>query len=234
MISIDKYIDGFHKLVLKGVESWKQAGSMLLSMEKDNPDAAQIIINKGLPFLDKDRLDMFRRIGTGELNPLLLADPSPIAARLSAMAREHQDTALEGGIPVARIIGGEEVVHLIPYKQVTRNEGDLALTDVGFRSIPKQFEILKGAPAKKNKKTDSPRFFIDKTEGTIEFGSKDKVKFTFAQFDAIIEMFEAAKGEVEAKSKQGLQGILQTNQITAHWVDTTQQHHIAARHPLSK
>lgn len=72
----------FMRLVLQGVESWRQAGVLLVAMLKKNPRVKEQIL-KNHPELSASILATFEKIGRGELHPMLLLSESPgyIAAR---------------------------------------------------------------------------------------------------------------------------------------------------------
>ena len=66
----------FMRLVIQGVECWRDAGRILVAMMAKNPNVKSKILQKH-PELSPNILATFERIGRGDLHPMLMLSESP-------------------------------------------------------------------------------------------------------------------------------------------------------------
>lgn len=75
-MKIEATPEEFMRLVLQGVENWRQAGKVLVAMMAKNPNIKAKLLRER-PELSPTILATFERIGRGELHPMLLLSESP-------------------------------------------------------------------------------------------------------------------------------------------------------------
>lgn len=200
MINLNNKIEQFQTLIQDGAEKWIAAGKLLIEMEAEEP-TAMTIISKKIPVLSIDRLEMFKRIGNGELNPMLLADPSPGAMKLLEMPRKVQDKYLSSPIEIAVVLGDQVRVERKPLQQLTRPEADIVFNATRMRSPEEQVEMLRNRMASKQYKF-KPRYIID----------GEKITFLARSTFTVQQLMEVI-GRVPKPDASQLESALKSNQI---------------------
>lgn len=83
-------IGAFAELIQAGLNSWRTAGELLVTMIDSDPLARKKIM-KQCPSISMDILIAFERIGRKQVFPKLLLDPSPGSKRLLTLPYELQE-----------------------------------------------------------------------------------------------------------------------------------------------
>ena len=96
---LDSHIDKFALLVRQGIDTWRNAGKLLVEMTEKDPSAVARI--KERSGLSDSMIQTFARIGRNEIWPHLLADSSLGAQRLLACNYDDQKKYASEPIQVA-------------------------------------------------------------------------------------------------------------------------------------
>ena len=92
-------IEEFCGLIQAGIEAWTRAGKLLCKLvDEDATVFAKIL--EARPYLTRDTLENFERIGRRQLYPYLAVDASPGARRLMTLPYEDQERLYNARVTV--------------------------------------------------------------------------------------------------------------------------------------
>ena len=147
---LDSQIDKFTLLVRQGIDTWRNAGKLLVEMSKSDPSAmARIRERSGL---SDAMIQTFARIGRNEIWPSLLADSSMGAQKLLACHYEDQKKYASEPIEVAyEWRGGNIKTVKRKVNELSRAECAIVFSDKGtVHTLEQQaFRLRSPAPEKK-------------------------------------------------------------------------------------
>ena len=147
---LDSQIDKFALLVRQGIDTWRNAGKLLVEMTEKDPSAVARI--KERSGLSDAMIQTFARIGRNEIWPSLLADSSIGAQRLLACHYEDQKKYASEPIEVAyEWRGGNIKTFKRKVSELSRAECAIVFSDKGaVRTLEQQaFRLRSTAPEKK-------------------------------------------------------------------------------------
>lgn len=154
---LDSQIDKFALLVRQGIDTWRNAGKLLVEMTEKDPSAVARI--KERSGLSDAMIQTFARIGRNEIWPSLLADSSLGAQKLLACHYEDQKKYASEPIEVAYSWAGGKI------KTVKRKVCDLSRAECAvvfsnngkIHTLEQQaFRLRSPAPEKKLADLDPP------------------------------------------------------------------------------
>lgn len=146
--SYQSKLEAFNLALNGAKQNLLDAGRILCEMLDEDSDTFEHILesNRGVTLRFLESLE---RIGRGQLEPLLLTDPSPAAQRAVAQAlpMEDQKQLTSGFVPVAvKDNGGVKVVQK-QMSEITAQEAARVIGSGTIRTADEQIEMLKQADA---------------------------------------------------------------------------------------
>jgi hypothetical protein len=154
-VKADPRIAEFCELVKAGIESWKRAGKILCKLVDDDATVLGKILADH-PYLTRETLESFERIGRKLLYPYLVVDSSPGARRLVGLPYGDQVRLYEGRIAVVTITKGITEQKFKRVFELTEAEARRVFNDDGLRTVQEQLHLLKKKP-KRNLVRSAPR-----------------------------------------------------------------------------
>ena len=175
-ISTTELAGKFAALVNAGVNSWTQAGKLLVEMVDQDPDAFKKIITL-YPAISHELLAIFERIGRNQVYPYLLMDNSPGCRKLLELPYESQVEIYKHGVDIVtglKTKTGEPIVERKRVQQISSFDASMVFADGELRSVDRQVAIRQMAsgirPKKINREADNANV---KTFGTYRIVIKD-------------------------------------------------------------
>jgi hypothetical protein len=161
-ISITSQAEKFAGLVNAGVNSWTEAGKLLVGMLALDPDAFKKITTL-YPAISLEMLGIFERIGRKLVYPYLLLDNSPGCQRLLELPYENQVEIYKSGVDVVTGLKPKTMEPMVERKrvqQLTSYDANLVFSDGELRSVDRQASIKQMAygsvvPKKRNREIDN-------------------------------------------------------------------------------
>lgn len=133
----------FIQLVEEGIDSWVKAGDIICQLVNAHGTKIFGEIQSRAPWMSRNLLMQFYKIGTKEIYPktLILCSNASVARRLCLLPWGVQKTVCEKGLPVVE--DGEVDARIKHVHSLTMKDAAVALTSVGFRSTKDQVELLR-------------------------------------------------------------------------------------------
>jgi len=136
--TITRFIDA----IKLGVESWEEAGRILVSLRGEDENVFGKIIHE-YPFVNSDTLEIFYLFGVKSLHPLTALLPRHVFGAVRQMPYEKQVKLLNEPVEVVtRMAGDKPVVVRKAITKLTAAECKTALWRKGNRSVEKQIQQL--------------------------------------------------------------------------------------------
>jgi len=133
-----KPAERFIALVEGGINLWVDAGVFLVNEEKENPSLLKEIL-AAAPWIEQPTLEMFLKIGRGEIHPKVLLLPPMVAAQVAKLPIKQQERLADKPVQTIRrevkeLVKAEE---LPPVNKHERHESGLAdkMATVGFWKV---------------------------------------------------------------------------------------------------
>lgn len=204
----DPRIARFCDLVQAGMDSWVEAGKLLIEIKRDNPNAFREI-TRAHAGISLETLHCFERLGNRELYPPLLLDGSMGARRLMKLPYEQQVRLFNTEISVATIRRGDVVTESKKLQELTAKEAEVAFSESGVRPLSEQQRMVvprKSSNFRLPRETfDSPD---DRPESLDEDGSGDTIQGKLAEAQAAL--IRAREVMIEKEVPQGLDRFITT------------------------
>ena len=153
-ISTTERAGKFAGLVNAGVNSWTQAGRLLVEMVDQDPDTFKKITTLH-PAISHEMLAIFERIGRNQVYPYLLLDTSPGCRKLLELPYESQVEIFKHGVDVVVDLKRgtrEPVVERKRIQQISSFEASVVFADGELRSVERQASIKEMASGIRPKK----------------------------------------------------------------------------------
>jgi hypothetical protein len=157
----DSRIEEFCQLIKSGIDSWKRAGKILCQLLEDDPAIFGKIVD-GRPYLTRETLESFARIGRRELYPYLVVDGSPGARRLARLPYRDQERIYESRVAVVVRQKGITEQKFKRVFELTAPEASRVFNCTGLRTVQEQMHLL-AQPKRKNARS-TPRVERDAQE----------------------------------------------------------------------
>lgn len=139
-------VDAFIAAVRRGVESWEEAGGILVQLAREDKNIFRKIAHD-YPFITIDTLEVFHHIGTKSLYPMTVLLPRHVFPRVREMSYETQKKVCSEPVSVVtRMSGDKPVVIEKGIAKLTADEARKALCRRGNRSVEKQVKALTDGP----------------------------------------------------------------------------------------
>lgn len=177
-------VDRFSRLIMQGVELWVKAGELIVEMVDKNKNAFAEIIREN-PDLSVDLLISFERIGRKQLNPCLILETCPGAARLRQLPYDAQTKYSKQ--PVEVLVAwnrGNPIIAKKHFRELSKQESVRVFSPAGARTVDEQKQLLP-APRVRNTNgspvvvTDTPKIHKSKSVGFFVV----RKRFGSAQFE---------------------------------------------------
>jgi hypothetical protein len=188
------------KAALDGAKNdLKTAGEILVELVKENENTFEIIVRE-CPGITEPFLQALYRIGRGQLDPLLLQDPSPAAQRAVRLnlpiAEQRKLTTAK--IEVARPgkNGGGDTVVKKSLDELTQKEVSRVIGEKGIRTVKEQVAIIKNEQAAK--KVTAARYEIFNNRIIFHEGAT----FDYFQLMDLASKIAPKAQDIEASVKQ--------------------------------
>lgn len=134
-------INQFVNLVKQGVESWIQAGQLVVEILDVDPDAVSEICET-CAIITPEIVARFEQIGRKQLKPELLLSDSPGYRRLREMPYSLQEKYSEQAVDVFVVNNGKTDTLRVPVKSLSGAQATQVFTRSGVRDIGAQRAFL--------------------------------------------------------------------------------------------
>jgi hypothetical protein len=138
----DPRIEEFCSLIQAGIDAWKRAGKILCKLLDDDATIFAKILEQR-PYLTRETLESFERIGRRELYPYLAVDNSPGARRLAALPYSEQERIYQTRVAVVvKVKGGFTEQKFKRVHELNEHEAARVFNGDRLRTVQEQLHLV--------------------------------------------------------------------------------------------